>query len=129
MFAFTQRKRNGKFRFDCREKIIPLMAINVFLGICAWFSFKSTRNVVIDVSVLRDKADSPLGSWEVRSPIANYDACYSEETVLQFAARNGIIRRQVSVRELGEGNSTRRGLVALEAIAAHEASIICRTLK
>ena len=31
MFAFTQRKRNGKFRFDCREKIIPLMAINIIL--------------------------------------------------------------------------------------------------
>jgi hypothetical protein len=72
-----------------------------------------------------EKSISLDGSWSVVSPVVDYESCRSEETVLQYAIRNGMIRRKVSVRIAADSN--RRGLVADEQIAANQVYAISAT--
>jgi hypothetical protein len=86
------------------------------------------NEVVLDASVFPHVDERYAGSLvrETLSHVVDYDECSTEQSVLQFAARNHMTRSAVSVRvfESFGGNPARRGLVATEKIAENQVRIL-----
>ena len=99
-------------------KAFAAVATISYLGL---FYVRGMKEQSIDESAYRtfdEQSNIISGIWNVECPVADFHSCRSEETVLQYAIRKGVIRRKVSVQLAAY--SGRRGLVADESIRASE---------
>ena len=116
------RNKAGDWNFIRKRSFTAIASVSLFL-IFVLLRYRWDK-IVPDDSVF-PHVDERYGGSPIISPVVDYEECASEQSVLQFAARNQMIRRAVSVKvfERLDGNPARRGLVATEEIAENQVHV------
>ncbi len=119
--------RAGNWNVTCKRKKSAIAGVSICI-LFVILRFRSTT-LVFDDSVFPQVDEIHAGNFvtESRSPVVDYKECLSDQTVLQFAAQNQLIRRAVSVKvfESSDGKPARRGLVATEEISENQVHASC----
>jgi hypothetical protein len=122
----AMRSKSGDWNVIRQRNFIPIASASLFVSFVLLRFTWNNRALDENIFPYGDERNAGNAIRETHSPVVDYEECPSEPSVLQFADRNHMIRRSVSVQvfESFDGSPARRGLVATEEIAENQVHVL-----